>query len=147
MVGTMPKKITLKTTATKASVSAFINTIADPEQKRDAKTLVTLMKKITKKRPKLWGPSIVGFGTYTYTRSNGDYGEFMATGFSPRKSALSLYIMPGYSNHGTLLKKLGKHKKGRACLYIKRLSDVDMNVLEQIITAGYTEMQQRYDVT
>ena len=140
----MPKPIKLKTAENKASVSAFINSIEDTERRKDAKTILALMKKITKKQPKMWGTSIIGFGKYEYKRSNGDYGEFMATGFSPRQAAFSLYIMPGYQNYGSLLKKLGKHKHSKACLYIKRLSDIDLKVLEELIKRGYQDLQKSH---
>lgn len=143
----MPKKLTLKTSPTKKSVTAFIAAIEDPTQRQDSKALLSLFRSITKKKPLLWGDSIIGFGTYTYARSNGDTAEFLAAGFAPRKNSLSLYIMPGYQNLDALLKKLGPHKKGRACLTIKRLSDIDMATLEKIITAGYQEMEKRYTVT
>lgn len=143
----MPKKITLKTQKTSASVSEFIASIADEARRQDAKQLLAIMRKVTGKPPKMWGDSIIGFGTYQYTRSNGDTGEFLATGFSPRKAALSLYIMPGYSDMQPLLAKLGPHKTGKGCLYIRRLEEVDTKVLERIITKGYQDLQKQHPVT
>lgn len=140
----MPKPIKLKTKENKASVSAFLNSIEDTDRRADAKTILTLMKKITKKQPRMWGASIVGFDSYAYQRSNGDYGEYMATGFSPRKNALTLYIMPGYQNYSALMKKLGPHKTGKSCLYLKNLSSIDMKVLEQLIRRGYQDLKKLY---
>ena len=140
----MPKKVVLKTAATTASVADFLNTITDAEKRKEAKTIAALMKKITGKPARMWGTSIVGFDTYTYKRSNGDVGQFMAAGFSPRKSALTIYIMPGYQDYEALLKKLGPHKTGKACLYIKCLADIDMKVLEELIARGYKDLKRMY---
>ncbi len=140
----MPKKITLTTTQTTASVAVFLNSLTDPVQKKDAKTISTLMKQVTGKSPKMWGESIVGFDSYEYNRSNGDFGEFLALGFSPRKSALSIYIMPGYQDYGDILNKLGPHKTGKSCLYIKRLADIDSKILEKLLKRGYNDLQKMY---
>ena len=134
----------MKTVATKQPVSEFINSIADSQRRRDAKEVLRLMRRITGRKPVMWGDSIVGFDKYRYERANGKEFEFMRTGFSPRKTALTFYIMPGYSDYSALLKKLGPHKKGRSCLYVKRLADIDMDVLEELIQAGYDEMNRRY---
>lgn len=134
----------MKTVATKQSVTEFVNAIDDPQRRRDCKTLLKTMRGITGKKPVMWGDSIVGFDRYRYKRSNGKEFEFFRIGFSPRKSALTLYIMPGYSDFGAQLKRLGPHKKGKSCLYLKRLADVDLAVLEEIMIAGYAEMNERY---
>lgn len=123
----------LKTQRTKASVSAFLNAIEDPKKRKDAKTVHKLMKEITGKKPAMWGPSIVGYGSYTYKYESGREGEWMLTGFSPRKQALTLYIMSGFKGSEPLLEKLGTYKTGKACLYIKKLEDVDLDVLERLI--------------
>ncbi len=140
----MPKKIELKTSANKDSVTNFINNIENPEKKKDAKTLLALMKKVTEHKPIMWGPSIVGFDSYEYKRKNGDVGTFFATGFSPRKNALTIYIMPGYQDYSSLTKKLGKHTLGKSCLYIKQLSDIDLAVLETLVRRGYTDLKKMY---
>ena len=142
----MPKQIKLKTVKNKQSVAAFLNTIEDSVKRKDAKAIDVLIKKVTGKKPVMWGASIVGYGTFTYHRSNGDFGECMAVGFSPRKTSPTIYIMPGYQDFDSLLKKLGKHKKGKGCLYIKRLEDVDMTILEKIIKKGFADLKKEYKV-
>lgn len=140
----MAKKVALKTKKHSGSVSAFIDSISDEQLKKDAKQLLKIFKQITGMKPKMWGPSIIGFGEYTYYRANGDEGLFMATGFSPRKSGPTIYIMPGYQNYTDLLKKLGKHKLGKSCLYLKRLSDVDTDVLAELIEAGLKDLKKTH---
>ncbi len=94
----------------------------------------------------MWGSSIIGFGEYHYTYPSGQTGDWMATGFSPRKNALTIYIMPGYADYGALLKKLGPHKLGKSCLYIKRLSDIDTTILEKLVKRGITDLKKKYPV-
>ena len=127
----------LKTQKTKASVSAFLNAIEDDQQRKDAKTIAKIMKEVTGTVPAMWGPSIVGFGSYHYKGASGREGDWLRTGFSPRKQNLSVYIMDGFKSYGPLLKKLGKHKTSKSCLYIKRLEDVDVGVLRQLIKASF----------
>ena len=134
-----------KTQPTKASVTAFINAIDDPEKRADARKLAAMMRKATGKRAKMWGPSMVGYGSYHYRYASGREGDFMITGFSPRKQALTLYIMPGYGKFDALMKDLGKFKTGKACLYIKRLSDVDEAVLQRLIGESVKYMRKNYD--
>ena len=134
-----------KTKATKASVSAFINSIEDTGKRADARKVAAMMRKATGKRAKMWGPSIVGFGTYHYKYDSGREGDFMITGFSPRKQALTLYIMAGFREYDSLMKKLGKYKTGKSCLYIKRLSDVDEKVLERLINESVRYMRKNYE--
>ncbi len=137
-------KYELKTKVNKASVAAFLNSVKDPEQRKDAKEIDKIMRQITGQKPKMWGTSIVGYGTYTYHYASGQSGDWMRTGFSPRKQALTIYIMPGYSMNMPLLKKLGPYKKGKSCLYIKRLSDIHLPTLKKIIIAGWKDMEKRY---
>ena len=134
-----------KTQPTKASVAAFINAIDDPEKRADARKLAAMMRKATGKRAKMWGPSMVGYGTYHYKYASGREGDFMVTGFSPRKQALTVYIMAGFSKYDALMKKLGKYKTGKSCLYIKRLSDVDEAVLQRLIGESVKYMRKNYD--
>ena len=134
-----------KTKATSNSVTAFMKSIADPQQRADAKKVASMMRRATGKRAKMWGSSIVGYGTYHYKYDSGREGDFMITGFSPRKQALTVYIMPGFSNFGPLMKKLGKYKTGKSCLYIKRISDVDEKVLEKLIDASVKHMRKKYE--
>jgi hypothetical protein len=131
----MPKKVKLKTSKNSLSVADYIKN-ADPKLQTDAKTLLKLFKSATGANPKMWGKSIIGFGEYTYHRSNGDEGLFMATGFSIRKSGPTLYIMPGYQDYSDLMKKIGPHKLGKSCLYLKNLDGIDLKVLEKLIMPG-----------
>jgi hypothetical protein len=135
-------KAELKTKVTSASVDAFI--AEQPEAvAADCRTIIKLMKKATGEEPRMWGASMVGFGRYRYTGKSGREGEWMVTGFSPRKTALSLYILMGFEKEAALMKKLGKHTTGVGCLYIKQLSDVDEKVLEQLIVKGVKAMAQQ----
>lgn len=124
----------LKTKLNDASVYKFLNSVTDKQKRENCFTVLELMKKITKTEPKMWGPSIVGFGTYHYKYESGREGDICLIGFSPRKQNLTLYIMSGFSKYAELMKKLGKHKTGKACLYINKLEDINMKVLEELIT-------------
>ncbi len=126
----------LKTKATDASVTKFINSVADEAKRNDCFKLVEIMREITKAEPKMWGPSIVGFGSYHYKYASGHEGDCCITGFSPRKDALTLYVMAGLHEQTELLKSLGKHKAGKGCLYIKKLEDVHLTTLKKIIRTG-----------
>ena len=122
-----------KTKPTDVKVEDFLSSIEHPTRKKDGIELLKIMKEITKEKPVMWGPSIVGFGSYHYKYATGREGDMPRTGFSPRKSSLAVYIMPGFEEYRDLLEKLGKHKLGKSCLYINKLSDVDIEVLKQII--------------
>ena len=123
----------LKTQRTRASAAAFLNAIEDPDRRRDCKAVAKLMKQIVGAKAEMWGASIVGFGSYRFRYANGRVGDWMLAGFAPRKNDLTLYIMAGFKGQEGLLKKLGKHKTGKACLYIKKLADVDLDVLAELI--------------
>lgn len=127
----------LKTKENKASVEAFLKKAASGEKLEDSYKILELMKKITKQEPKMWGPSIVGFGSYHYKYESGREGDMCATGFSPRKQALTIYIIAGFSRYNDLMKKLGKYKTGSSCLYLKSLKDIDMKVLQELIKESY----------
>ena len=133
-----------KTQKTKTSVASFLNSIKDEGQRKDAKVLCKLMEVITKQKPKMWGTSIVGFDDYHYKYDSGREGDFFRTGFSPRKGNLTVYIMPGYQDFGPLLEKLGPHKLGKSCLYLKRLSDIHLPTLKKLISQGYKDMNKMY---
>jgi Domain of unknown function (DU1801) len=133
-----------KTKPTQMSVTEFINSIDDEDRRKDVKKVAAMMRKATGKKAKMWGPSIVGFDQYHYKYDSGREGDFMITGFSPRKQSLTLYVMPGFKGFDELMKKLGKHKTGKSCLYINRLSDVDEKVLEKLITESVKLMRQKY---
>jgi hypothetical protein len=135
----------LKTKKTKASVTAFINDIENETRRTDAKKLLTLMKGATGMRGSMWGDSIVGFGSYHYkSERSAQEGDWPLVGFSPRKTSLTLYVMPGFKQYTALLKKLGKHKTSVGCLYINKLADVDTAVLEEIIKGATAEMQKKH---
>jgi len=134
----------LKTQPTRASVTEFVAGIDDRQQRADARRVAAMMRRATGKRAKMWGPSIVGYGSYHYKYASGRDGDFMITGFSPRKQALTVYIMPGFSGFKKLLEKLGKYKTGKSCLYIKRLSDVDETILEKLIVDSVRVMRKKY---
>lgn len=133
-----------KTKRTKASVSAFLDTVADEGKRRDCQTIITMMKRATKATPVMWGPSIVGFGSYHYKYESGREGDWFLTGFSPRKQALTLYIMPGFKRYEALMRQLGEYKTGKSCLYIKKLADVDLDVLEQLIQQSVKHIAKAY---
>jgi hypothetical protein len=122
-----------KTRPTTVRVEDFLNAVEHPTRKRDGFELLKIMKEITKKKPVMWGPSIIGFGSYHYKTKSGREGDMPKTGFSPRKANLTVYIMLGFEEFHDLLGKLGKHKLGKSCLYINKLDDVDIDVLKQII--------------
>ena len=119
----------LKTKASDASVSAFLQSVDGEQKRRDARDILALMKEVTGKRPRMWGTSIVGFGSYHYKYQSGREGDWLVTGFSPRKQNLAVYIVPGFSRYSTLMNRLGKYKTGKSCLYLRRLGDVDQKVL------------------
>ena len=122
-----------KTKPTKVSVPAYIDAIADEAKRKDAKALVKLMQSATGEKATMWGPSIIGFGSYHYTYESGREGDMPLAGFSPRKAATVLYGMTGFTESEALLAKLGKHTVGKGCLYIKKLTDVDEKVLEMLV--------------
>lgn len=128
----------LKTHRTKASVAAFLKGIQDPEQRKDAKALAALIRKVTGETPAMWGTAIVGYGEMTYAGSNGRTVDWFPVGFSPRKTALTLYLMGGLRTHTELLKDLGRHRVGGGCLYLPRLADVNSAVLARLIAASYS---------
>jgi hypothetical protein len=122
-----------KTRPTNESVEKFVNGIADEQRRTDCFRILEIMKAVTRVEPAMWGTSIVGFGRYNYKYESGTKGEWFLVGFSPRKQDLTLYLMSGLERHKDLLTKLGKHKTGRACLYIKKLDDVDLSTLKTLI--------------
>lgn len=133
-----------KTTETKVSVTGFLNKVADETKRRDAFRIVEIMQAQTGSEPKMWGPSIVGFGSYHYKYESGHEGDAPLAGFSPRKDALVVYISASFDQREELLKKLGKHKIGKVCLYIKKLDDVDIDVLKKIILLSFKDVKKQY---
>ena len=137
-------KYDLKTKETLVSVDAFIGAVTDEGQRADARKITAMMERISGHPPKMWGPSIIGFGQYHYKYASGHEGDMARIGFSPRKGQTVLYITDGFTGHAALMAKLGKHKTGKSCLYIKRLGDIDETILEQLCTESLKWMAQKY---
>lgn len=135
-----------KTQITDQSVQDFLASIDHPTRRADAIALDGLFRRITGFAPKMWGPTIVGYGAYHYTYESGREGDALATGFSPRKASLSIYIMPGYGDFAEIMSRLGKHKTGKSCLYVNKLADIEMPVLEELIVAGLKDLGSRWSV-
>ena len=135
----------LKTKENEQSVDAFLDGVADEGKRRDCRTVLELMKDVTKAEPKMWGSSMVGFGRYRYKYASGREGDWFLTGFAPRKQSLTLYIMPGFGRYGALLEKLGKFKTGKSCLYIKKLEDVDLPTLRELVALSAKHIAQTYE--
>jgi hypothetical protein len=136
-----------KTKPTKVSLKTYLAGIADDARRADCEAIAAMMKSVTKQEPVMWGTSIVGYGKYSYVYESGHSGESCATGFSSRKNDISVYLVASGPNQKELLKQLGKHKMGKACLTIKRLADVDTKVLKQLIAESYKEIKRRYPET
>ena len=132
----------LKTKPTNASVEEFLNQVPDDARREDCFKVAKMMEEITGEKPKMWGPSIVGFGSYHYKYASGQEGDWPIAAFSPRKQDLTLYLLPGFAESGELLKQLGKHRTGVSCLYIKRLSDVHVPTLKKLIRDSVKRMKQ-----
>jgi len=133
----------LKTKPSNQSVTAFLAGVQPADRRKDCRTLVRMMKAATGAAPKMWGPSIVGFGSYHYKYDSGREGDWFLTGFSPRKTDLTLYIMAGFARCDALMKKLGRHRTGKSCLYIKRLDDVDGRVLSRLVRESVRHMSKK----
>ena len=132
----------LKTQPTSASVSAFLDAIPNEQRRADCRAVLKVMQHATKNKPVMWGSSIVGFGRYHYKYASGRQGDWFLVGFSPRKTDLTLYLMGGLHHHAARLKRLGKHTTGKGCLYIKRLSDVNLEVLADMVAAAVLDLRQ-----
>lgn len=133
-----------KTKQTNASVDKFINSLKDETEREDCYKIIKIMKSITKEEPRMWGPSIIGFGTYHYKYASGREGDMCIAGFSPRKQNLTIYLMPGFEIQQSQLKKLGKYKTSKVCLYIKSLKDVDVKILKEMISISVKETKKLY---
>lgn len=134
----------IKTKATRASVSEYLASRASAEQLKDCKAIMAICKRVTKQSPKMWGPSIVGYGKYTYTYDSGHSGDMCVVGLAVRGRELVVYIYAESAAQRARLAKLGKHKMGKSCLYIKRLADVDAKVLEALIAESVAGVQRKY---
>jgi hypothetical protein len=137
----MAKTAELKTKITDVSVTDFLNSIENEETRKDCFEILKIMKQATKAEPKMWGTSIVGLGDYHYKYASGRENDWFLTGFSPRKQNITLYVMGGFQPYGKLLKKLGKHSMGKGCLYIKKLQDVDVKVLKELVDESVKAMK------
>ncbi|MCI5044735.1 MAG: DUF1801 domain-containing protein [Aquisalinus sp.] len=133
-----------KTVATDADVIAFLEAVEPEKRKRDSFRALEMLKRVTGHDPKMWGPSLVGFDEYHYKYESGREGDFLAIGFAPRKANMVFYLMPGYQDFGPQLERLGKHKLGKACLYITDLDKVDMAVLEEMCVTAYQYIVDNY---
>ena len=133
-----------KTKPTAASIDEYLESRASPEQLADCKALMTMLKRLTKEKPKMWGPSIVGYGSYSYKYESGRTGESCVTGFAVRGRELVVYLVAESPDQQELLAKLGKHRIGKSCLYLKRLADVDTKVLEALVAQSVSEVKHRH---
>ncbi|MEE2525296.1 DUF1801 domain-containing protein [Hyphobacterium sp. HN65] len=135
-----------KTQKTDVTPRDFLAGIEPEKRREQSLVLLEFFERVTGWKPRMWGPSIIGFGEYHYKYDSGREGDFMATGFSPRKTSLTVYILPGYQDYGPILARLGKHKLGKSCLYINKLEDIDMDVLEELVKAGIADLSKKYPV-
>ena len=131
----------LKTQKNKASVEEFLNSVMNEKKRNDSFSILEMMREVTGEEPSMWGPSIVGFGSYHYKYASGREGDWFLTGFSPRKQSLTLYIMPGFDQYESLIANLGKFKTGKSCLYINKLEDVDKTILKKLIKESVAHMK------
>lgn len=147
------KKVAKKKTATKnenktkpttSSVTAYLEAVDHPTRKKDAKTALALFKKVTGKKPEMWGGSIIGFGRYHYKYESGREGDWMIVGFSPRKANMVMYVMGSIPEDDPLRDKLGKYKTGRGCLYVNKFEDIDLKILEKIVSKSYKLTVKKY---
>tara|TARA_R110002051_G_scaffold93824_1_gene163588 strand:+ start:990 stop:1418 length:429 start_codon:yes stop_codon:yes gene_type:complete len=136
-----------KTQQTDLPVADFIAQVDHPTRRADPHVLDNMFRRITGYTPKMWGPTIIGYGQYHYIYACGHEGDSLATGFSPRKAALSIYVLPGYQDFSEIISRLGKHKIGKSCIYINKLDDINLKVLEELIGAGLADLATRWPVT
>jgi hypothetical protein len=134
-----------KTQVTGQAPEAFLETVEPERRRAEGLKLLDFFSRVTGLTPQMWGPSIIGYGRYRYRYESGREGEYLITGFSPRKSALTIYVMPGYRDMGAKLARLGKHKTGKSCLYINKITDIDLDVLEEIVLDGIEYMRANYE--
>ena len=135
----------LKTKKNAGNVMAFIESVTDESKRADCLALLKLMKKITKAQPAMWGDSVVGFDSFHYKSERSQQkGDWYISGFSPRKQNLTIYIIPGFASYGDIMKKLGKYKTSGSCLHIKKLADIDMAVLQQLVSQSFKDMKEKY---
>lgn len=131
----------LKTKKNDGDVAGFLSAIEPERRRKDAEAILALMKRVTKHKPAMWGTSIIGFGTYRYKYASGREGDWFLVGFSPRKQNLTVYIMSGFEGYDALLARLGKYKTGKACLYINRIDDINLDVLEELVRESVNHVE------
>ncbi len=136
-----------KTQITEVDPHDFVAAVEHPTRRADAEVLLELMARVTGCPPRMWGPTMIGFGRYHYRYESGREGDFLMTGFSPRKASLVVYILPGYDDIADDLARLGKHKIGKSCLYINKLADIDLDVLEKIVVESVARMREDYETS
>lgn len=136
-----------ETQATEISVEDYLASVTPANKQADARELLSVFKAATGFAPKMWGPTIIGFGRYDYRYESGREGSSLATGFAPRKAAFSVYIMPGYADFSHILNRIGKHKIGKSCLYFNKLADIDTDVLTELIKAGLANLETYWPVS
>lgn len=136
-----------KTKETEADVMAFINSVENPTRRADAKVVLEMLSRKTGFPAKMWGPTIIGFGSYHFKYESGREGDNLRIGFSPRKANLVMYIMPGYTEFDDILARIGKYKTGKSCFYVNKLADIDLKVLEELVDAGWADMEKKYPTT
>lgn len=136
----------LETKRNAASVKAFVDGVGDAKRRKDCRAVMKIMRRASGRPPKMWGKSIVGYGTYRYENASGKPQQWMLTGVSPRKNELTLYIMNGFAKYGPLLKRLGPHRTGKSCLYIKDLDEVDLGALERLVARSLADLARSYEV-
>ncbi len=136
-----------KTQMTTASVDDYLSSVTPDRRRADAMVLDQVFQTVTGWKPRMWGDSIVGYGNYHYVYESGRKGDFLATGFAPRKAKMVVYIMPGYADFSDILSRLGPHKLGKSCLYLGALSRIDLDVLAELIKAGLEDLQRRWPIT
>ncbi len=134
----------MKTVPTDSDVEKFLAAIENDQRRKDSLEILEIMKDITGEKAVMWGPSIVGFGEYHYKYDSGREGDMFISGFSPRKQSLTVYVMPGFDRFEELMSKIGKHKTGKSCLYLKKLDDIDRSVLRELIDTSYKHMRKKY---
>jgi hypothetical protein len=135
--------VAIKTQPTKISATEYINSVDDEQKRKDSKKLLKLMKEVTGEKPVMWGTSLIGYGSYHYkSERSTQEGDWPLTGFSPRKQNMTVYIMPGFERYDALMKKLGKYKTGKSCLYFKKLDDIDEGVLRELVSESYQLMKK-----
>ncbi|MEQ9439560.1 MAG: DUF1801 domain-containing protein [Cyclobacteriaceae bacterium] len=135
---------TLKTQPTDRNITEFLSSVEDTQRREDCFTLLSLMQEVTGEAPRYWHSNMIGFGTYHYRYESGREGDWFITGFSPRKQSLTLYIMAGFTRYDELMTQLGKYKTGKSCFYVKRLSDIDPEVLRELIKKSVQYMREKY---